>query len=64
MGADKEFHPDYVKERQHAIDVIRDRLKIAQSRQKSYADLKRRTWVMRHGVDVNHRPVGNPKRKV
>jgi hypothetical protein len=20
--------------------------------------------VMRHGVDVNHRPVGNPKRKV
>jgi hypothetical protein len=44
MGADKEFHPDYVKERQYAIDVIRDRLKIAQSRQKSYADLKRRTW--------------------
>jgi hypothetical protein len=26
------------------IDIIRDRLKIAQSRQKSYADLKRRTW--------------------
>jgi hypothetical protein len=26
------------------IDVIRDRLKIAQSRQKSYADSKRRTW--------------------
>jgi hypothetical protein len=43
-GAGKEFHPDYVKERQHAIDIIRDRLKIAQSRQKSYADLKRRTW--------------------
>jgi hypothetical protein len=21
-GADKEFHPDYVKERQHAIDII------------------------------------------
>jgi hypothetical protein len=44
MGADKEFHLDYVKERHHAIDIIRDRLKIAQSRQKSYADLKRRTW--------------------
>jgi hypothetical protein len=43
-GASKEFHLDYVKERQHAIDIIRDRLKIAQSRQKSYADLKRRTW--------------------
>ena len=26
------------------INIIRDRLKTAQSRQKSYADLKRRTW--------------------
>jgi transposase InsO family protein len=43
-GAGKEFHWDYVKERQHAIDLIRDRLKIAQSRQKSYADLKMRIW--------------------
>jgi hypothetical protein len=43
-GASIEFHLDYVKERQHAIDIIRDRLKIAQSRQKRYADLKRRTW--------------------
>jgi hypothetical protein len=43
-GAGKEFHPDYVKERQHAVDIIRDRLNIAQSRQKSYADSKRRTW--------------------
>jgi hypothetical protein len=42
-GASKEFHPNYVKERQDAIDIIRDRLKIAQSRQKSYADLKSRT---------------------
>jgi hypothetical protein len=43
-GASKEFNPDYVKEKQHVIHIIRDRLKIAQSRQKSYADLKRRTW--------------------
>jgi hypothetical protein len=43
-GASKEFHPDYIKEKQHVIDVIRDRLKIAQSRQKSYADSKRSTW--------------------
>jgi hypothetical protein len=43
-GASKEFHPDYVKEKQHAIDIIRDQLKIAQSRQKSYVDLMRRTW--------------------
>jgi hypothetical protein len=28
----------------HVIDIIRDRLKIAQSRQKSYADSERRTW--------------------
>jgi hypothetical protein len=43
-GTSKEFHPDYVKKKQHVIDVIRDRLKIAQSQQKSYADSKRRTW--------------------
>ncbi|KAK1694992.1 hypothetical protein QYE76_011689 [Lolium multiflorum] len=43
-GSSKEFNPDYVKEKQHIIDIIRDRLKIAQSRQKSYADQKRRTW--------------------
>jgi hypothetical protein len=43
-GASKEFHPDYVKEKHHVIDIIRDRLKTAQSRQESYADSKRRTW--------------------
>ncbi|KAK1662832.1 hypothetical protein QYE76_050991 [Lolium multiflorum] len=43
-GSSKEFNPDYVKEKQQIIDIIRDRLKIAQSRQKSYADQKRRTW--------------------
>jgi hypothetical protein len=42
--ASKEFNPDYVKEKQHIIDIIRDRLKIDQSCEKSYADLKRRTW--------------------
>jgi hypothetical protein len=30
-GASKEFHPEYVKKKQHVIDIIRDRLKIAQS---------------------------------
>jgi hypothetical protein len=43
-GGNKEFAPDYIKEKQEAIDIIRDRLKIAQSRQKSYADQKRRSW--------------------
>jgi hypothetical protein len=42
--ASKEFNLDYVKEKQHIIDIIRDRLKIYQSHEKSYADLKRRTW--------------------
>jgi hypothetical protein len=44
VGGDKEFEPDYIKDQQAIIAIIRDRLKIAQSRQKSYADLKRRTW--------------------
>jgi hypothetical protein len=43
-AASKEFHSDYVREKQHVIDIIRDRLKIAQSQQKSYGDLKRRLW--------------------
>ena len=44
VGGNKEFAPDYIKEKQEIIDIIRDRLKIAQSRQKSYADNTRRTW--------------------
>ena len=39
-----EFEPDYIKDQQRIIDIIRDRLKIAQSRQKSYVDQKRRAW--------------------
>ena len=42
-GSSKEFAPDYIKERQDIIDKIRDRLKIAQSRQNSYADQSRRS---------------------
>jgi hypothetical protein len=30
---------NYIKDQQVVIDIIRERLKIAQSRQKSYADL-------------------------
>jgi hypothetical protein len=40
----KEFEPDYIKDQQEIINIIRGRLKIAHSRQKSYADLKRITW--------------------
>jgi hypothetical protein len=44
VGGNKEFEPEYIKDQQVIIDIIRDRLKIAHSRQKSYADLQRRTW--------------------
>jgi hypothetical protein len=43
-GGNQEFETDFIKEKQGIIDIIRDRLKIAQSRQKSYADQKRWTW--------------------
>ena len=39
----REFETDYIKDQLRIIDIIKDRLKIAQSRQKSYADQKRRT---------------------
>jgi hypothetical protein len=32
VGGNKEFAPDYIKEKQEAIDIIRDHLKISQSR--------------------------------
>jgi hypothetical protein len=43
-GSSKEFISDYINEKQRVIDIITDRLKIDQSRQKSYTDQKRRTW--------------------
>jgi hypothetical protein len=43
-GGNHEFETDFIQEKQGIINTIRDRLKIAQSRQKSYADQKRRTW--------------------
>jgi hypothetical protein len=36
------FGPDLIKEAEEKVRLIRDRLKVAQSRQKSYADSKRR----------------------
>jgi hypothetical protein len=41
VGGNKEFAPDYINKKQEVIDIIRDRLKITHSRQKSYADRKR-----------------------
>ena len=42
VGERSLFGPDIIKDVQEKVRLIRDRLKIAQSRQKSYADLKRR----------------------
>jgi hypothetical protein len=42
VGERSLFGPDLIKDAEEKVRLIRDRLKIAQSRQKSYADTKRR----------------------
>ena len=41
VGDRQLFGPDLIKESEEKVKLIRDRLKVAQSRQKSYADTKR-----------------------
>ena len=41
--------PDLIKESEEKVKLIRDRLKIAQSRQKSYADSKHKEVVYEIG---------------
>ena len=43
------FGPDLIKESKEKVKLIRDRLKVAQSRQKSYADTKRKEIVYEVG---------------
>ena len=43
------FGPDLIKESEQKVKLIRDRLKVAQSRQKSYADSKRMETVYEVG---------------
>ena len=40
VGDRQLFGPDLIKESEEKVKLIRDRLKVAQSRQKSYADTK------------------------
>ena len=40
VGDHQFFGPDLIKESERKVKLIRDRLKVAQSRQKSYADSK------------------------
>ena len=46
------FGPDLIKESGHKVKLIRDRLKVAQSRQKSYANSKRKETVYEVGDRV------------
>ena len=43
------FGPDLIKDAEEKVALIRDRLKVAQSRQKSYADAKRKEVVYEIG---------------
>ena len=43
------FGPDLIKESERKVKLIRDRLKVAQSRQKSYVDTKRKEIVYEVG---------------
>ena len=42
VGDRKLFGPDLIRDSEEKVKLIRDRLKIAQSRQKNYADSKRK----------------------
>jgi hypothetical protein len=48
-GESQIFGPDIIKEAEEQVQLIRNRLKAAQSRQKSYADSKRRSVTLNVG---------------
>ena len=49
VGGRQLFAPDLIKESEEKVKLIHDRLKVAQSRQKSYADTKRKEVVYEIG---------------
>jgi exosome complex RNA-binding protein Rrp4 len=49
MGETQVFEPDVLSNAEKQVRMIRDNLKIAQSRQKSYADTRRRELVFEAG---------------
>ena len=49
VGDHQLFGPDLIKESEQKVKLIRDKLKVAQSRQKSYADSKRKETVYEVG---------------
>ena len=52
VGDRQLFGPDLIKESEQKVRLIRDRLKVAKSRQKSYADSKRKETVYEVGDRV------------
>jgi hypothetical protein len=49
MGESKLFRPEIIKEAERQVQVVRENLKVAQSRQKSYADTRRRELTFEEG---------------
>ena len=49
VGDRKLFGPDLIRDSEEKVKLIRDRLKIAQSRQKSFADSKRKETIYKVG---------------
>ena len=52
VGERQLFGPDLIKESEEKVKLIHDSLKVAQSRQKSYADSKRKETVYEVGDRV------------
>src|SRR4051812_13334979 len=48
-GDSQIFGPDHLRHAEEQVQLIRDHLKIAQSRQKSYSDRQRRELTFQHG---------------
>ena len=49
IGDRQLFGPDLIRESEEKVKLIRDRLKVAQSRQKSYANTKRKEVIYEVG---------------
>ena len=50
MGETQVFGPDVLRDVEEQVRMIRDNLRVAQSRQKSYADTQRRELVFKIGI--------------
>src|SRR6185312_1305552 len=51
-GESQLFGPEIIKEAERQVQVVRENLKVAQSRQKSYADTRRRELIFEEGEYV------------